>query len=190
MTHIRAVLNAPYIPRPLAAWIGPALSGILAFTATVRGIDLLTGPPPAGRTQEVVNLLGPEFWGYAVLASGACLILGLSTRKLVILIFAHCFAAAVYFGYSLATLQGVAAAGTGWRFFTALFAPALIHGVRTWSLLADLRVVGAEVNGRDRRRADLSGGRVGSGGAAGLRRSDVEGGSRVQEGPRQRPTSL
>lgn len=133
-----AAFTSTYVPRPLPPWSGVVLSWILALVGVARGIDLLASPESTSPIVSAVDLLGQEFWSYALLLSSLALVVGLGTRRLGPIFFMHLLCMMVNLSYGLATLQGVIESGYGLRFALPMLGSAAVYLVRLATLLPDV----------------------------------------------------
>lgn len=143
--------------RPLPVWAGLTISSIVAFSALLRGVDLVTSTPPAltsvreGARPTVnyyLEYLGASTWGTGMLVVAALITLGLALHRPVLLALGHAGGAAVYFGYAIVLAQGLIISHdsggplAGLRFLATALAAFALNLVRCVLVLGDVRAGG------------------------------------------------
>lgn len=128
-------------------WVGWALGWIIALLGLLpRGLDYLTGPPPAPSRPGVPRLLSvveqyasTVVWGRWILTAGIVLIVTLLVRRIVVMLLGHLFVISVYAFYGLALLQGVLRAHDGWRFVSPVASSIALNLLCVYLLGRELR---------------------------------------------------
>lgn len=98
-------------------WVGVAISSVIGFTALLRGLDLVSNPPPAvqptldGHVVPTLNYYleydGSEWFGSFMLLTSLVVVVGLLVRRPIVLALGHVIGTCVYVSYLVVITQGL-----------------------------------------------------------------------------------
>lgn len=158
-TWLRALFAMrPFGPAPV--WAGVLTSATIGFTAMLRGLDLVTNPPPAvqptlaGKLVPTLNYYleytGAEWFGSFMLVTALVVAVGLATRRPLLLALGHAVGAGVYAAYLVAIFQGLLISQdpggpfAGLRTVATGVGAGMLHLIRFRVLIYDVREAASE----------------------------------------------
>jgi hypothetical protein len=116
-----------------------ALSWFLGIYAVITGYDYMNTPNPVGRSLTVVERIASlQTWGIYFTVTGLMLLIGLATRRHLLVWLGHFVCGILYAGFTVATIQAVfeimgseagRAQGSILRAIPAAVLPAALHGL-------------------------------------------------------------